>query len=126
MCEYRVNNPVDTIMVDDDVPRVLRLAKEVQAGHGSIQRFGCELAARRRLRADRELREKERIATERLREKEKREVECAQKTRVLQEQAEQKKREREKKKADLQKESARKRARQESRSDGSPKRARVA
>ena len=33
----RVNNPVDTIMLDDDVPRVLRLAKEVQEGHGSIQ-----------------------------------------------------------------------------------------
>ena len=25
----RVNNPVATIMLDDDVPRVLRLAKEV-------------------------------------------------------------------------------------------------
>ena len=53
-------------------------------------------------------------------------MERAEKTRVLQEQAEQKKRERKKKKADLQKESARKRARQEWRSDGSPKRARVA
>ena len=121
----RVNNPVDTIMLDDDVPRVLRLAKEVQEGHGSIQGFRCDLAARRQLQADRELREKERRATERLREKERREAERAEKTRVLQEQAEQKKREREKKKADLQKESVRKRARQESRLDGSPKRARV-
>ena len=62
----RVNNPVDTIVLDDDVPRVLRLAKEVQEGHGSIQGFTCDLAARRRLQADRELREKERRATERL------------------------------------------------------------
>ena len=43
----RLNNPVDTIMLDDDVPRVLTFAEEVQEGHGSIQKFMCDLAARR-------------------------------------------------------------------------------
>ena len=35
----RGNNPLHTIMLDDDVPWVLRLAKEVQEGHGWLYSY---------------------------------------------------------------------------------------
>ena len=61
----RANDSVDTTMLDEDVPRVMRLAREVSEGVGTVREFRCQLAARRRLQAERERAEKDRKQRER-------------------------------------------------------------
>ena len=48
----RTNDSVDRTMLDEDVPRVMRLAREVFEGREIVREFRCQLAARRRLQAE--------------------------------------------------------------------------
>ena len=90
---FRANHSVDTTMLDEDVPRVPRLTREVAEGVGTVREFRCQLAARRRLQAEREQAERERKQRER-----------AEKIRQQREEAEQREREREEKRAQRERE----------------------